>query len=157
VAEHSFRAATIAAVMAVAEDADPQRAAFLALWHDTQETRTTDLPHLTKRYVTTATNEAITSDQVQHLPPAIASMISAAVSEYETGETAEAVCARDADKLECLLQAREYQDQGHQNLQPWLDSSLASLRTATAKRLASEALTQNSLEWLGNAQRTHDH
>jgi putative hydrolases of HD superfamily len=157
VAEHSFRAATVAAVIAVAEDADPQRAAFLALWHDTQETRTTDLPHLTKRYVTTATNEAITSDQVQHLPPAIASMISAAVSEYETGETAEAVCARDADKLECILQAREYQDQGHQNLQPWIDSSLASLHTATAKRLASEALTQNPLEWLGNAQRTQDH
>ena len=81
-------------------------------------------------------------------------MISAAVSEYEAGETPEAICARDADKLECLLQAREYQDQGHQNLQPWIDSSLASLRTATAKQLASEALAQNSLEWLRHAQRT---
>jgi 5'-deoxynucleotidase YfbR-like HD superfamily hydrolase len=42
-------------------------------------------------------------------------VISAAVSEYEAGETPEAIFARDADKLECLLQAREYQDQGHQN------------------------------------------
>jgi hypothetical protein len=56
VAEHSFRACIIAATLAAAEDADPQRAAFLALWHDTQETRTTDLPHLTRRYVTTASN-----------------------------------------------------------------------------------------------------
>jgi putative hydrolase of HD superfamily len=68
-------------------------------------------------------------------------MIFGAVSEYEAGETPEAICARDADKLECLLQAREYQDQGHQNLQPRIDSSLASLHTATAKQLASEALT----------------
>lgn len=56
--------------------------------------------------------------------------------------------ARDADKLECLLRAREYADQGHQDLQPWIDSSLASLRTATAREIAAEALTQNSLDWL---------
>jgi putative hydrolase of HD superfamily len=155
VAEHSFRASIIAAVIAAAEDADPQRAAFLALWHDTQETRTTDLPHLTKRYVTAASNDTVTAGQVGQLPAAIASIISAAVSEYEAGETPEAICARDADKLECLLQAREYQDQGHQNLQPWIDSSLASLHTATAKQLADEALTQDSLEWLQHAQR-HD-
>jgi putative hydrolases of HD superfamily len=154
IAEHSFRASIIAAVIAAAEDADPQRAAFLALWHDTQETRTTDLPHLTKRYVTSAPNKKVTGDQVRPLPSAAASMISGAVSEYEAGETPEAICARDADKLECLLQAREYQDQGHQNLQPWIDSSLASLHTATAKQLASEALTQNSLDWLQHAQRT---
>ena len=52
VAEHSFRASVTASVIAVMEGADNQRAAFLALWHDSQETRTTDLPHLTKRYVT---------------------------------------------------------------------------------------------------------
>src|SRR5581483_8955794 len=32
---------------------------------------------------------------------------------YEAGETIEARCARDADKLDCLLQAREYEEQGH--------------------------------------------
>lgn len=73
------------------------------------------------------------------------------VAEYEAGHTPEARCARDADKLECLLQAREYADQGHQNLQPWIDSSLASLRAATAREIAAEALTQNSLDWLTRA------
>jgi len=54
-------------------------------------------------------------------------MIHGAVIEYENGEMPEARSARDADKLECLFQAREYQDQGHQNLQPWIDCpSLAS-------------------------------
>jgi putative hydrolase of HD superfamily len=82
-------------------------------------------------------------------------MITAAVTEYETGQTPEARCARDADKLECLLQAREYQDQGHTNLQPWIDTSLASLTTTTAKRIAEEALTQNTLAWVERARQNN--
>lgn len=39
--------------------------ARLALWLDTQETLTTDLPHLTRRYVTTAADEAVTGDQIR--------------------------------------------------------------------------------------------
>jgi putative hydrolase of HD superfamily len=151
VADHSFRVTVIASVIAAMEGADPQQAAFLALWHDSQETRTTDLPHLTKSYVSAARNEVVTQDQVEPLPPAVAGMISAAVAEYEAGETLEARCARDADKLECLLQAREYQDQGHAGVQPWIDSSLAALATASAKRLAHEAMAQNSLDWLERA------
>jgi putative hydrolases of HD superfamily len=154
VAEHTFRASATAAVIATMEGADPQRAAFLALWHDTQETRITDLPHLTRQYVTAARNETVASDQVRPLPAGIAVMIHNAVTEYEIGATPEARCAHDADKLECLLQAREYQDQGHQNLQPWIDSSIASLRTPSAKQLAEEAVAQNSLGWLQHAMHT---
>jgi putative hydrolases of HD superfamily len=153
VADHSFRVSVIASVLAAMEGADPQRAAFLALWHDSQETRTTDLPHLTKNYVSAAANEQVSRDQVMPLPPSVADMISAAVAEYEAAETQEARCARDADKLECLLQAREYQEQGHANAQPWIDSSLAALATASAKQLAHEAMAQNSLDWLERAKR----
>jgi putative hydrolase of HD superfamily len=153
VADHSFRVSVIASVLAAMEGADPQRAAFLALWHDSQETRTTDLPHLTKNYVSAVANEQVTRDQVAPLSPPVAGMISAAVAEYEAAETQEARCARDADKLECLLQAREYQEQGHANVQPWIDSSLAALTTASAKQLAHEAMAQNSLAWLERAKR----
>jgi putative hydrolase of HD superfamily len=135
------------------EGANSQRAAFLALWHDSQETRTTDLPHLTKNYVSAAANVQVTRDQVAPLPPSVAGMISTAVAEYEAAETQEARCARDADKLECLLQAREYQEQGHTNVQPWIASSLAALTTASAKQLAHEAMAQNSLDWLERAKR----
>ena len=151
VADHSFRVSVIASVLAAMEGADPQRAAFLALWHDSQETRTTDLPHLTKSYVSAAAQRAGHQDQVAPLPPPVAGMISAAVAEYEAAETPEARCARDADKLECLLQAREYQDQGHTNVQPWIDSSLAALTTPSAKQFAHEAIAQNSLDWLERA------
>jgi putative hydrolase of HD superfamily len=153
VADHCFRASVIASILAAMEGADPQRAAFLALWHDSQETRITDIPHLTRNYVTAAGNERVTRDQVAGLPPPVADMISASVAEYEAAETKEARCARDADKLECLLQAREYADQGHGNVQPWIDSSLAALATASARKLAQEAIAQNSLDWLERAKR----
>jgi putative hydrolase of HD superfamily len=151
IADHSFRASVIASVLAAMEGADPQRAAFLALWHDSQETRITDIPHLTKNYVSAASNERVTQDQVAGLPAPVADIISAAVAEYEAAGTEEARCARDADKLDCLLQAREYAEQGHRNVQPWIDSSLAALTTASAKQLAHEAIAQNSLAWLERA------
>lgn len=151
VADHCYRASVIAAVIAVMEGADPQRAAFLALWHDSQETRTTDLSHLTKKYVTPASNAEVTSAQVARLPAALANLVSAAVAEYEARQTPEARCARDADKIDLLLQAREYTGQGHPGLRPFIDSALAALQTAAARELAAEALRQGFLDWLDRA------
>ena len=154
VADHSFRASVVATVLASAEGADPQRAAFLALWHDSQETRTTDLPHLAQRYVATTPHEQITDDQVRPLPPALAGLIRAAVQEYEAGTTPEARCARDADKLEMLLQAREYEAQGHRDVQPFIDSALSRLQTATGRKLADEALAEPPHGWLDHTSPT---
>jgi putative hydrolase of HD superfamily len=151
VADHCFRASVIAAVIATLEGADPQRAAFLALWHDSQETRTTDLSHLTKKYVLRVPNESVTSAQVSRLPEPLAGVITAAVAEYEARDTPEARCARDADKLELLLQAREYTDQGHPGLRPFLDSALSGLRTSAARELAAEAQRQGYLDWVASA------
>lgn len=39
VAEYSWRASLIATIIAKLEGADPAQAVFLAVWHDTQETR----------------------------------------------------------------------------------------------------------------------
>ena len=151
VADHCFRASVIAAAIAAMAGADPQRAAFLAIWHDSQETRTTDLSHLTKRYVTPTPNGTVTSAQVSRLPAALADVIRGAVAEYEAGATPEARCARDADKIELLLQAREYADQGHPGMRPFMDTALAALRTAAARALAAEAIEQGSLDWVTRA------
>ncbi|WP_328807724.1 HD domain-containing protein [Nonomuraea antri] len=71
--------------------------------------------------------------------------------EYENRMSPEAECARDADKLDCAMQAIEYRDQGHQNVQSWIDTSVAALTTETAKRLAEEIQRTGSLEWLAHA------
>ncbi|WP_219498980.1 HD domain-containing protein [Nonomuraea ceibae] len=148
IADHSFRTAIIAAVITAMEGGNPERAAFMSLFHDTQETRVTDIPYIGKRYLKAVSNEQVTSDQMRGVPEAVARVVSGAVGEYEDRTSLEAICARDADKLECLIQAIEYREQGHQNVQPWIDTSLAALTTASAKCLADEALRTGSLEWM---------
>jgi len=147
IAEHSFRAGIVGAVLAAMEGADASRVALMGLLHDTQETRVTDIPHIGRRYLDAADNEAITADQVAAAPSAVRDAIQGAVDEYEAGETIAAIVARDADKLECLIQAVEYREQGYQNVQAWIDSSLASLKTESARRLAQEALRGGTLRW----------
>ncbi len=99
------------------------RAAMLALWHDAQETRTGDLPHSVQGYLPKPDARQITADQTAAVPTASRAMIGEAVDEFETGETAEAVCARDADRLEMLFQAIEYRDIGVQRVDGWIESA----------------------------------
>jgi putative hydrolases of HD superfamily len=60
-------------------------------------------------------------------------------------------CAHDADKLECLFQAIEYRDSGHQNVGGWIESSRARLRTKSAERLADAAIAMTSQQWHNTA------
>lgn len=147
VAEHSLRVAQLASLVAAIEGADPSRAAFLAVWHDSQETRTGDIPHTASPYLEKPSSAAITADQTADLPDAARKVVHEAVNEYETQQTPEAHCAKDADKLECLLQAIEYRDAGYASVQGWIDSSRNALRTDTARRIADAALHTSPLAW----------
>jgi putative hydrolases of HD superfamily len=147
VAEHSVRTAQLAALLAAEEGADPARAALLALWHDTQETRTGDLPHTARPYVNPPDPRQITADQTAHLPGRSREVIRAAVDEYEARQTPEARCAKDADKLEMLLQAAEYRDIGVHRVDDWIDSARKGLTTETARRVAEAAVHLSPLTW----------
>lgn len=149
VAEHSLRVAQLAGLLAALEGADPARASYLALWHDSQETRTGDIPHTGKPYLQIASNEKITADQTADLPDTAAKTVQEAVTEYEAAQTPEARCARDADKLECLIQALEYRAAGYAHTQGWIDSSSHSLRTESAQRIAEAAQHTSPLAWRG--------
>lgn len=74
----------------------------------------------------------MTADQVANAHPAVREGVQNAVEEYEAGETPEAIVARDADKLECLIQAVEYREQGYSLTQNWIDTSPSSLKTPSA-------------------------
>ncbi|MFE0458132.1 HD family hydrolase [Kitasatospora sp. NPDC058965] len=147
IAEHSFRTAVVGAVLAMMEGADPAKVALLCTFHDTQETRIGDIPHIGRRYLTAASNEKVTEDQISAAHPAVRAGIQAIVAEYENAGSLEVTVAHDADKLECLIQAVEYREQGYQNVQPWIDTSLDKLKTKSARTLAEAALTMSSLEW----------
>jgi putative hydrolase of HD superfamily len=135
IAEHSFRTAIIGFLLAVMEGADPARTAALCLFHDTQETRIGDVPYVGKAYVVTAPNVEVTADQVAGFPAAAGRAVRDLVDEYEARQSLEARLAKDADKLECLLQAREYQAQG-QDVAPWIETSAADLQSSSARQLA---------------------
>jgi len=149
VAEHSLRVAQLAAVLAAEENGNPERAAYLALWHDSQETRTGDLPHSARPYVTKPDPRTITADQTADLPERARESVRDAIEEFEAVETVEARCAKDADKLEMLLQAVEYRDVGVAQVDRWIESARKDLRTATARRVAEVAVTMPSLSWRG--------
>ncbi|MFF0737715.1 HD family hydrolase [Streptomyces chartreusis] len=148
VAEHAWRTSVIASVIATLEGADAARAAHLAVWHDSQETRTGDVNHLGKKYATPGDPVAVTADQTAGMPEVLRDAVRAVVAEYEARETAEAICARDADKLECMLQGLEYKGQGYEAAQRWVDNSRARIVTKSGQLLADQLLAQAPLDWL---------
>jgi putative hydrolase of HD superfamily len=143
VADHPFRVAVLAYVIAVQEDANPDRAAALGLFHDFPETRISDVPSVGRPYVKTADPNQVIADQTAALPAGLAGHITALITEHESAKTPQATpesrCSRDADKLDCLLQAREYQAQGNQLVQPWIDSMIPVITTPTGTALAKAA------------------
>ncbi|HWD09524.1 MAG TPA: HD domain-containing protein [Actinomycetota bacterium] len=147
VAEHSMRTAVLGYLLAQLEGADAERTAVLCLFHDLAETRIGDIPYVGKEYLHAAHANEVVADQVRDLPGPAASAVAGAVGEYELHESLEAALARDADRLECLLQAREYQAQGAQEVTGWIESSLAGLRSVTAKRLAETCLDASPGDW----------
>jgi putative hydrolases of HD superfamily len=146
IAEHSFRAAIIGYLLASVEGADPARTALLCLFHDTQESRIGDVPRVGKSYVVTAPNPQVTADQVAGFPGEIGQAVRALVDDYEGQESVEARLARDADKLECLIQAREYQANGH-DVQPWVETAAAALRSEAARRFADAFRRARPDQW----------
>jgi len=147
IAEHSWRTAVIGSVLALMEGADPAKVALLCTFHDSQETRVGDIPWIGRRYLSAASNEAITADQVADAHPAVADGLRALIEEYEHGDSLEVLIAHDADRLECTVQGIEYLQQGYPAAQEWVDSTKAKLKTAAAQALAEAALTMPIAEW----------
>ncbi|MDN3243043.1 HD domain-containing protein [Glycomyces tritici] len=149
VAEHSHRTAVIAMVLAALEGADANRAAALAVLHDAAETRIGDIPFIGRKYLQAASAETITADQTAGMPVAVAEFLAGTVAEFEAKDSPKARCASDADKLECLVQAVEYQHSGYRT-EEWIANSRASLRTESARQIAEAALTADPLAWQRN-------
>lgn len=100
-----------------------------------------------RRPAGTARARQITADQTKKLPDRSRELIREAVDEYETRETLEARCAKDADKLEMLLQAVEYRDAGVTRTNGWIDSARKDLYLETSRRIAEAATTLSPLSW----------
>lgn len=146
VAEHSFRTAMTGITLAALADADVGRTAALCVFHDGHETRCGDIDAVGRAYVITAAPEAITAHQTAGMPDRAAKVLQDLTAEYEANQTLEARLAHDADKIEMLLQAREYEARGYDTT-AWRESSLAALRTTEGQELARAISTTHPRHW----------
>lgn len=148
VAEHSYRAAIIAHLVATLEQADAEQACAIALFHDTHEARVLDLHKVAARYLDTGPAEAAAvREQVLPLPDAVRPAVQALKEAFSSRASAEARIARDADYLECLAQALEYKAQGNPDVDDWITNCRRRLETKSAQKLATELVKTKPDEW----------
>lgn len=145
VAEHSFRVAVIAYLLAKNEPkADMQKVVLMSLFHDFHEARTGDHNYVNKRYVTVNENKAV-NDLARKL--SFGQEIVSLIDEFNSRETLEAQLSQDADQLDFILELKRQQDLGNISAAEWLKYSAKRLITDFAKTLADEIVTTDSSDW----------
>ena len=148
VAEHSFRTAVLAYILAKLEKADVETALAMALFHDMPEARINDLHKVGQRYADWDRAEArACEEQTALLPEPLAAGLRRARRSFDARQTPEARIARDADYLECLLQAREYQAYQGYDLREWITNTRKALKTKSAQRIAAQCLKTDPRTW----------
>ncbi len=148
VAEHSFRTAAIAYLLADLEGVDTGKAVLMALFHDLPEARTNDAHRIVRRYVDwKGVDKKAIDEQSKRLPDGVAEEVILLFEEFEKEDSFEARVVRDADLLECIVQAREYQALGYSDVADWIFNARAALKTESAKKIAAECLKTEPKEW----------
>ena len=145
VAEHAFRTAVIAFVLArLTPGADRARTVSLALLHDLAEARTGDHNYVNKKYVTIDETRAV-RDAAANAP--CGPEIEALVDEFEAGQTLEARLAHDADQLDMLMELKEKKDLGNQYAGLWFENAVERLTTETGLDLARAVRSTDWTRW----------
>lgn len=145
VADHVFRTTVIAWVLArMVPEVDDARVVQLALVHDLEEARTSDLNYVHQRYVT-VDEAAASRDQARGLP--FGEELVELSAEYRAALSPEARLAHDADQLEMLISLKEQLDGGASAAGQWIPFVLERLRTDSAKELAETILGCQSQDW----------
>lgn len=148
VAEHSFRTAVIGFYLAFLEGADPFRVVSMSLFNDIHEARINDLHKMGHYYIDFKEAEKkVFRDQVQDLDAKVEAVMTRLRDEYDKQETKEGMIARDADILECLIQAKEYYDNGYLGAKLFFTRAPGFLKTRGAKKIWNQVKRWHSSEW----------
>lgn len=151
VADHCFRCAVIGFYMAHEEGADPYRVLAMTLFNDIHEARINDLHKMGHFYIDFKDAEKrVFKDQVAPLPSKVREALIDIRGDYDTQKTHEALIARDADILECLVQAKEYEDNGYPVAHKFLKRAPGFLKTKTAQKLWKSLQHWDSTVWWEN-------
>jgi putative hydrolases of HD superfamily len=103
------------------------------------------------RYIDVGNRKEVAfEEQAERLPQPLAENVVTFIHEYERRTSFEGQFPHDADLLECLIQAREYQAQGHTAVQDWITNCNAGLQSNGARSIADACLSVEPGEgWQG--------
>jgi putative hydrolases of HD superfamily len=148
VAEHSFRTAVIAFYIAHVEEVDPYKAVTMALFNDIHEARINDLHKMGHYYIEFRDAEKkVFADQIHCLDLRVKNALSRIRDDYDKQLSQESIVARDADILECLVQAKEYYENGHLTARKFFQTAPGHLKTKTAQKLWKQVQKWDSHDW----------
>jgi len=148
VAEHSFRCAVIGYVLAKMEKKDPYKVMVMSLFGDLPEARISDLHKVASRYLNAREAERDAYEgQIAKLDEDIGEELRRLRNDYDAQEITESIIARDADILECLLQAKEYSDLGFKNAEKFFRKAPEHLHTESARSLWESMGSWDSNAW----------
>ncbi len=148
VAEHTMRAALIGYFLAEMRGADSKKVALMLLLHDLPEARINDMHKVGAGYVDVrGIEDRVFREQVGRAPEKIRKKLVNVFGEFVERKSEEAVIAKDADLLECAVQAKEYIELGYENADQWISSAGKGLKTPEAKKILESVVKGKAHRW----------
>ena len=148
VAEHCFRTAVMGFYIAHLEGVDAYKVLVMTLFNDIHESRINDLHKMGHYYIDFKEAEKkVFKDQVEFLDKKVNVVLKKMRVDYDQQSTKESIVARDADILECLLQAKEYYDRGHAGAKLFFNRAPDYLKTKSAQGMWKTIKNWDSHEW----------
>lgn len=146
VAEHSFRVAILALMLAEAEavKVDEAKLLKLCLFHDLMEARIGDLNYVQKQYLAVDRQKLLADwkEDYPHWGPRLV-----ALEEALNESSPEAKLMHDADVLDLLLCLKEEMELGNTRAKDWYAIVNKRLHMAQSKIWAEEILLQRADAW----------
>lgn len=139
VADHTTRSTFVGFILAKMEGVDAKEVALICAFHELGEARISDLDKTQSSYFQDkkSVEQKAVKDQLAMLPKEMADELGHYILNEGTDNSPEQIVAKDADYIECILQAKEYLEQGYSHCQNWIDNTRKKcLKTESAKRLA---------------------
>lgn len=147
VAEHTTRTVYIALSLASQyPEVSWLEVLLMAQFHDSTETRISDLNHVHQKYVTRNEAQAQT-DLLSGLP--FEKRINELLDKYHAKDSLEAMIVKDADNIELLLALRE-NDQGNPQVKYWSNKTFKRLRTEKGIALGQAIMQTDPWNWWQN-------
>jgi len=143
VADHTFRTALLCMIFSSLEGLDELKMLQMALIHDLPESIVGDLTPSEKIKVDKNSEENAMKNLLAFLPKAVRDKYFQVWHEYAAGETTEAKAVRQLEKLEMVLQAREYEETGvsKESLEVFIKSAEKSIISSAIRALFSRILS----------------